>query len=208
MRFATLIALVALLPLSACDTHYGDHDHDYDDGAFVRVIDFELDVDDYEVSEDGLVASYDTDDIQSNSDQDDVEDALRLAGDGALVLLYADNGFLLNVSTTGQTYTALPVTRGFEALDADDMPFVDYTVTFTYAFDNQDLYFDMISSAALDYEFFLDEILGVGNEIEFRLVTLEADVVYNKKAEVLAKSGSALDFRNYEQVKTVFGLPD
>ncbi|MEM6325748.1 MAG: hypothetical protein AAF791_01385 [Bacteroidota bacterium] len=202
MRTATLLALAAILPLAACDTYYDD-----DDDTFVRVIDFELDVDGYDVSGDGLTASYDLDDIQSRADQDDVADALRLAGDGALVLLYADNQLILDVETTGQTYTALPVTKGFEAVDEDGLPFVDYTVTFTYAFDNQDLYIDVLSSAELDFDVLFGDVLGVGNEIEFRLVTLEADVVFSKQSEV-AKTGRALDFRNYEEVKTVFGLPD
>jgi hypothetical protein len=203
MRTATLLALAAILPLAACDTY-----HDDDDDAFVRVIDFEMDIDGYEVGGEGLTASFDTDDIQSRDDRDDVEDALRLAGDGALVLLYADNELILDVSTTGQTYTALPVTKGFEAETDEGLPYVDYTVTFTYAFDNQDLYFDVLSSAALDFDVLFGDVLGVSNEIEFRLVTLEADVVYSKQAEVSAKSGSSIDFRNYEQVKTVFGLPD
>lgn len=202
MRTATLLALAAILPLAACDTYYDD-----DDDAYVRVIDFEMDVDGYAESGDGLTASFDTDDIQSSADQDDVEDALRLAGDGALVLLYADNQLILDVSTTGQTYTALPVTKGFEAETVDGLPYVDYTVTFTYAFDNQDLYFDVLSSAALDFDVLFSDVLGLGNEIEFRLVTLEADVVYAKQSEA-AKTGGSIDFRNYEQVRSVFGLPD
>ena len=200
MRTATLALLAALLPtLAACDSYYDD-----DDDVFVRVVDFELDTDGYDLSGDGLTASFDTDDIQGNADQDEVEDALRLAGDGALVLLYADNELILDVETTGQTYTALPVTKGFEAVDDDGLPFVDYTVTFTYAFDNEDLYFDVISSAALDFDTLFDA-LGVGGEIEFRLVTLEADVFAAKTAG-LGKTG--IDLRNYEQVKSVFGLPD
>ncbi|MEM1056492.1 MAG: hypothetical protein AAGI52_13295 [Bacteroidota bacterium] len=202
MRTATLLALAAILPLAACDTYYDD-----DDDTFVRVIDFELDTDGFDESGDGLTASFDTDDIQGSADRDDVEDALRLAGDGALVLLYADNELILDVETTGQTYTALPVTKGFEAETEDGLPYVDYTVTFTYAFDNQDLYFDVISSAALDFEILFDEVLDISNEIEFRLVTLESDVVFSKQSSV-AKTGGSIDFRNYEQVKAVFGLPD
>ena len=201
MRFVPLLALAALT-LAACDTHNDDDD------AFVRVIDFELDTDGYDVADEGRRASYTTDDIEGNSDRDDVEDALRLAGDGGLVLLYAESRLTADESDTGQTYTPLPVTRGFEGADGDGVPFVDYTVTFTYAFDNQDLYVDILSSAELDYDFLLDETLGLGNDIAFRLVTLEADVVFNKQAEVLGKTGAEIDFRNYEQVKAVFGLPD
>ena len=212
MRFATFLTLAALLPLAACDYH--DHDDDRDDDPFVRVVDFELDTDGYDLSSNTRTASYDIDDIQSGDDRDDVGDALRLAGDGALVLLYADNELILDVETTGQTYTPLPVTVGFETDPADGRQVVEYTITYTYAFDNEDLYFDVLSSARSDSFVGGDERPGVlfesllPREIEMRLVTLEADVVFNKQAEVQAKTGNALDFRNYEQVKAVFGLPD
>ena len=212
MRTATLFLLAAILPLaSACDNYVDHHD---DDDAYLRVIDFELDTDGYDLSADTRTASFDTDDIQSNDDQDDVEDALRLAGDGALVLLYADNELILDVQTTGQTYTPLPVTVGYEVELDNGPPVVEYTVTYTYAFDNQDLYVDVISSARSDSfpgggqnaGILFDDLLP--REIEMRLVTLEADVVYSKQAELNAHGKTALDFRNYEQVKAVFGLPD
>jgi hypothetical protein len=207
MRFAPLALLAALLPaFAACDTYYDD-----DDDPFVRVVDFELDTGNFQLSNDTRTASFNTDDIQGGSDRDEVEDALRFAGDGALVLLYADNELILDVQTTGQTYTALPVTVGYEVELDNGPPVVEYTVTYTYAFDNEDLYVDVISSARSDSfpgggqdpGVLFDGLLP--NEIEMRLVTLEADVFAAKSAEV----GKAnLDLRNYEQVKAVFGLPD
>lgn len=211
MRTATLLLLAALLPLaSACDT-YVDRD---DDAPYLRVIDFELDTDGYALSADTRTASFDTDDIQQNDDRDNVEDALRLAGDGALVLLYADNELILDVQTTGQTYAPLPVTVGYEVELDSGLPVVEYTVTYTYAFDNQDLYVDVISSARSDSFPGGDRNPGalfdglLPNEIEMRLVTLEADVVYSKQAQLNAQGKTGIDFRNYEQVKAVFGLPD
>ena len=205
MRFATLAFLAALLPtLAACDTYYDDDD------AFVRVVDFELDTDGYELSDDTRTASFDIDDIEGGSDQDQVADALRLAGDGALVLLYADNELILDVETTGQTYTALPVTVGYEVELDNGLPVVEYTVTYTYAFDNQDLYVDVLSSARSDSFPGGDQNAGVlfddllPREIEMRLVTLEADVFAAKSSQQKAP----IDLRNYEQVKAVFGLPD
>ncbi|OZC02016.1 hypothetical protein [Rubricoccus marinus] len=210
MRTATLFLLAALLPLaSACDTYYEDDRDDRD--ALVRVVDFELDTDGFELSSDTRTASFDTDDIQGTSDRDEVEDALRFAGDGALVLLYADNELILDVSTTGQTYTPLPVTVGYEVELDSGLPVVEYTITYTYAFDNEDLYVDVLSSARSDSFPGADQDPGVlfadllPNEIEMRLVTLEADVYARKSAE-LGKTG--IDLRNYEQVKAVFNLPD
>lgn len=210
MRTATFLLLAALLPLvSACDTYYDD-----DDDTYVRVVDFELDTDDFELSGDTRTASFDTDDIQGNGDRDEVEDALRLAGDGALVLLYADNELVLDVQTTGQTYTPLPVTVGYEVELDSGLPVVEYTITYTYAFDNEDLYVDVISSARSDSFPGGGSDAGVlfaqllPNEIEMRLVTLEADVYASKTAELRAQGKTGLDLRNYEQVKSVFGLPD
>ena len=208
MRSATLLALVAMLPLAACDT-YDDHFHDDDDDAYVRVIDFEIDGDDYSLSSDTRYASFDTGDIRSSSDRDAVRDALRFAGDGALVLLYADNELFFEFTGDSRPYTALPVTYGYETLDGSQV--VEYTVTYTFAFDNQDLYFDVISSARSDTfgdtnGALFDAILP--GEIDLRLVTLEADVVTSKQAEVAAKTGGSIDYRNYEEVKAVFGLPD
>ncbi len=208
MRTATLLALAALLPLAACDTHDDRFDDDRD--ALVRVVDFELDTDGFELSDDTRTASFDTDDIQGNGDRDEVEDALRLAGDGALVLLYADNELILDVETTGQTYTPLPVTVGYETELDNGLPVVEYTVTYTYAFDNEDLYVDVLSSARSDSFPGADQDAGVlfvgllPNEIEMRLVTLEADVFARKSSELK----TAIDLRNYEQVKSVFNLPD
>ena len=130
------------------------------------------------------------------------------------MLLYADNELILDVQTTGQTYAPLPVTVGYEVELDSGLPVVEYTVTYTYAFDNQDLYVDVISSARSDSfpgggqnaGVLFDDLLP--NEIEMRLVTLEADVVYSKQAELNAQGKTSLDFRNYDQVKAVFGLPD
>lgn len=199
LRLTLLASLALLLSVSACDTYYED------DRGDVIVVDFTLDGDGYEVSDDGLVASFDTDDVELSSDRDGLRLALREAGDGALVAAYIDTELVLDVSGTGQTYSALPLTRGYEGqpilIDEDgdgtpeEIPYVDFTVTYEYSFDNQDFYFDVTSSAPLDWESFLPR------EIDMRVVTIPADVYY-------ARAGARIDLRDYEAVKAAFGLPD
>ena len=196
-RLATLLALAFSFSLAACDVT--EVYEVYEDDDEVRVVDFSFDRDDYDLSDDGRVASFESDDVRS-SDREAIEAALATAGDGALVMLYADNALILDVETTGQTYTALPVTKGFEIELGDGTPVVDIVVTYTYAFDNEDLYFDVLSSAALDFDGFLP------GEIDLRLVTVQADVFNAKKAELTAAGKRPLDVRDYAQVAAAFGL--
>ena len=175
LRLTLLASLVLVVTTGACDSN---DDYDYYRGDVV-VVDFTIDGDGYEVSDDGFVASYDTDDVELASDRDGLRDALREAGDGALVVAYIDSEVVLDVNGTGQTYSALPLTRGYEGqpilVDEDgdgvqeEIPYVDYTVTYEYSFDNQDFYFDVTSSAQLAWEQTLPR------EIDMRQMT-DADV--------------------------------
>ena len=202
MRSATLLALALALSLTACDIT-----EVYEDNTEVRVVDFEFDGDDYTLSDDGLVASFESDDVRSGNDRDAIESALRTAGDGALVMLYAENSLILDVEP-GATYTALPVTKGFERViiidpedPEQDEPVVDITVTYTFAFDNEDLYFDVLSSAALDFDGFLPD------DIELRLVTIDGTLFNAKQAELQAAGKTGLDIRDYAAVAAAFDLP-
>ena len=180
----TALALVAALSFTACDT-YTEQVSD------VYVADFSLDGDAYALSSDGRVASYESDDINSGSQRDAVRRALRSAGDGAVVMAYIDSELVLDVTGTGQTYSALPITRGFEG-GIDDVPFVDFIVTYEYSFDNEDFYFDFVSTAAIDFSTF------VPNSIDLRVVAIPA-TVFNKRS---------VDMTDYNAVKAAFNLPD
>jgi hypothetical protein len=191
------VALVALaaVTLSACDTYY-------DEPVDVYVADFSLDGDAYALSADGRVASYESDDINSSTERDAVRRALRSAGDGAVVMAYIDSELVLDVTGTGQTYSALPITRGFEGTvlvdqngdgTPEEVPFVDFFVTYEYSFDNEDFYFDFVSTAAIDFADF------VPADIDLRVVAIPA-TVFNKMGTV--------DLTNYEAVKAAFNLPD
>ena len=198
-RLPLLAALGLVVSIGACDNYYDD------DRGDVVVVDFTIDGDRYVTSEDGLVASFSTDDVESASDRDGLRIALREAGDGALVVAYIDSELVLDVEGTGQTFSALPLTRGYEGqpilVDEDgdgtpeEIPYVDFTVTYEYSFDNEDFYFDVSSSAPLEWGDFLPR------EIDLRVVSIPADVYY-------ARAGARIDMRDYEAVKQAFNLPD
>lgn len=177
------LALAAVVTLSACDS--------YEERTDVYLADFRLDGDAYTLSDDGRVASYESDDINSGSQRDAVRRALRSAGDGAIVMAYIDSEIVLDVTGTGQTYSALPITRGFEGA-IGDVPFVDFFVTYEYSFDNEDFYFDLVSTAAIDFSTF------VPNNIDLRVVAIPA-TVFNKRS---------VDMTDYNAVKEAFNLPD
>ena len=193
-----LLAAVAVFGLGACDTT--------DDTALdVFVVDFDLDTTDPAISDDGFVGSYTIDDVISGDDAADLADVLIDAGDGALVVAYIQSGVVFDVSTTSQTYSALPLTRGYERpirIDDDgdgtfeDELVVDYIVTYEYSFDNSNFYFDVTSSARLDFANLLPATAG------FRVVVIPDELF------VVDGAGARVDLRDYEAVKAAYGLPD
>ena len=190
-RSLTALALVALLSLAACDLT------DDDDGPIIVdsdivYVDFSFDGDEYRLSEDGLIASFESDDIDDRDERDAIAAALSGAADGALVLLYVDGSLLFGDGGDG-TWAALPVTQAYEAVGSDGVPYVDYTITYAYSFDDADLYFDAFSSAQLDWEDAFPSL------IDFRLVTAPASA--------FATAGR-VDVRDYEAVRQVLGLPE
>lgn len=203
----TALALAFSLVFAACDTYETRRD--------VSVVDFRLDALDYDVSADNRTASFQTDNVDSGETRDEIEFALRSAGDGALVLLYIESELVQNFEGTGQTWAALPLSRSFEEVvlrDADTtIPVVGYTVSFEYSFDNDDLYFDVVSSApATDFDndprVLFDSIVPQRveqgpDELEFRLVTIPADRYYGQ-------AGARIDLRDYEAVQRAYNLPD
>jgi hypothetical protein len=230
MRLSTRPLLLAALALSfsACDNYNDGYDDGYYDGiddaptGGATVVDFELDATDYSVLN-ARTATYESDNIDSGTIRAAVEDALAEAGDGALVALYIDNQLVNESEEADQTtYTALPLSRGFDQLvlgdtDADgqiDDPVnvVGYTASYEYSFDNGDLYFDVVSSApssdfstnpAVLFDFIAPQVRIDGvpqglSELRFRLVTVPADE-FNKKP---------VDLTDYAAVAAAYNLPD
>ena len=205
------LALGAVLVLGACDTTE-------DTALDVFVADFSFDYQDYTVGNDLKTATYDA--IDASVSRGDLNDALRTAGDGALVMLYIDVELVSPVegASGNVTWAALPLSRSFEEVVLDDqgegttIPVVGYTASYEYSFDNQDLYFDVVSSApytdfSTDPRDLFDFItpqraLGGSSDIDLRLVVIPDELFYVDGA------GARIDMRDYEAVKAAFNLPD
>ena len=207
------LALAALVvSASGCDTT--------DDTALnVFVVDLGFDNQQYRVSNDTRVASFDARDARVS--RGNLEAALRTVGDGALVMLYIDVEQVQNVDGAqgNTTWTALPLTRSFEELVlADDgagntieIPVVGYTASYEYSFDNGDLNFDVVSSApASDFSddptLLFDAIVpqradGTSRDVNLRLVTIPDELF-------LTGAGARIDLRDYQAVQAAYGLPD
>jgi hypothetical protein len=179
-RLATAVVavLALLLPFTTgCDTStpgpiYGD--------SGVRSQTFTPQANQFVVNVDGEIASYErTSNLLTPSVVED-----------GMVLLYA-RGDLVVVGGSG-TWTALPYTQGIEAQMPDGTYYVDYTITYTYAFGIDRLYIDVISSAAGLVEDFIP------NNIPFRLVTIAPGTAMIP----------GIDYSNYDEVAAAYGLAD
>ena len=232
MRLPFLLLAAALL-LPACDSQYDDG---YNDGFFdgqsdappaptngATFVDFTLDGTRYEVNdgdgEDQRTATYRSRSISSLEQRNAVERALGRAGDGALVMLYIQTYLVSNQATAedNSTYSALPVTRGFEEIVLADsvtaIPVVGYTASYEFSFDNQDLYFDVVSSTSASQ-------FGGNPRALFNFIVpqetdalggrLGADVLRFRLVTVPATRGNktAVDLTDYAAVKAAYGLPD
>ncbi len=226
--FPTLALLAVALPLAltACDTYNNGYDDGYYDGqgstsTRASFVDFSLDATDYTVSGDTRSASYESDNIDSGTTRAAVERALATAGDGALVALYIKSYLVNNLAGQGDpTYAALPVSRSFEELVFTPGPdsttstvnVVGYTASYEYSFDNQDIYFDVVSSAPASdfssdptvlFDFIVPQATdsqgtrGGANRLDFRVVTVPASAL---------KQG--VDMTDYAAVRAAFNLPD
>ncbi len=212
----SLLALAAVVLFGACDS-----DPYYEDTTLrVFVSDFSFDADDYVVSDDSKTATFDARDAFVN--RGDLDDALATAGDGALVMLYIDVELVSDVDGADNgTYAALPLTRAFEevVLNDDDgtgnttVAVVGVTASYEYSFDNQDLYFDVVSSAPSTdfagsprglFDFLKPQRVGGGSsDIDLRLVVIPQDLYYAN-----AQAGARIDLRDYAAVKAAYNLPD
>jgi hypothetical protein len=191
-QFLLLPLLAAALVTSAGCDFSEDDDPIFVDSDIVYV-DFSLDSDDYVLNSEGLVATFESSDIDDDDEREAVEDALAGADEGALVLLYVE-GSLLFGDGAEDTWAALPVTQAYEAVGDDGVPYVDYTVTYSYSYGDSDLYLDALSSAVLDFDTIFPE-----DRIDFRLVAAPAS-----RAVALA----GVNLRDYEAVRQAFALPE
>ena len=223
LRSSLLAALVAVsgLALGACDTndYYGDDDT----SLRVLVSDFSFAPNDYtapETNSDQRTAVFDARDATVR--RGDLDDALRTVGDGALVMLYIDVELVSPVEGAegNTTWAALPLSRSFEEIvlagdgngGTTTVPVVGYTVSYEYSFDNQDLYFDVVSSAPYTdfsddprdlFDFLVPQReVAAGDDIDLRLVVIPDELYYTNGA------AARVDLRDYEAVKRAYNLPD
>src|SRR5690606_42019723 len=84
-----LAALGLAVVLGGCD--FSDDDDDVIVGSDIVLVRFSFDGDQYQLSADGLIASFESDEIEDASERRDVQDALAGAAGGALVLLYVED---------------------------------------------------------------------------------------------------------------------
>ncbi len=213
----SLLSLVALAALvvsaSGCDSTE-------DTALNVFVVDFNFDNQDYRVSQDGRIASFDAQDAQVT--RGDLDRALRTAGDGALVMLYINVEQVQDVDGAdgNVTWSALPLTRGYEELVLADengstiqVPVIAYTSSFEYSFDNGDLNFDVVSSApASDFDadptVLFDFLVpqredGTSRTVDLRLVTIPNELFLTD-----SRAGARIDLTDYQAVKQAYNLPD
>jgi hypothetical protein len=176
---AAALGLAAVLAFAGCDFSDDDDDPIFT-GNDVIVETFHVDGEDFDVSADDVIGSY----------QRDVDDLTEDVADGGAVLLYAGDEILFG-SPQG-TWTALPTTIGY---DEDGDGLVDITLAFTFSYDIQDLYIDVIASSPIDFEDTFVE------GIDFRLVLIPGEFFAGN-----ARTG--VDFSDYEAVRRAFALPE
>lgn len=218
---SALLAALVVLGLGACDTtdYYGDDDT----SLRVFVADFSFDPDEYDpprADEDRKTASFDSRDATVT--RGNLDDALELAGDGALVMLYIDLELVsaFDGAEGSTTWSALPLSRSFEelVLAADgeggtlEIPVVGYTASYEYSFDNDDLYFDVVSSAPYTdfsddprvlFDFIIPQRVDGSGDIDLRLVVIPDELYYTN-----ARAGARVDLRDYAAVQAAYNLPE
>jgi len=148
-------------------------------GNDIIVRNFSIDGGDLDVSDDGTIGSYHREVSELNSD----------VVDAGAVLLYADGELLFGSGGSG-TWTALPVTVG---VDEDGDEFIDYSITYSFSYDIQDLYIDLIGSSPLDF--------GSLARTDFHLLLIPGNLYVGN-----ARAG--IDYTDYEAVRRAYDLPE
>ncbi|WP_420455025.1 hypothetical protein [Rubrivirga sp.] len=214
------LALGAVLTFGACDTT--EYYEDDDTSLRVFVADFSFDPDEYDpprADEDRVTASFDARDARVT--RGNLDDALATAGDGALVMLYIDLELVsaFDGAEGNTTWSALPLSRSFQeiVLNDDDgvgetISVVGYTASYEYSFDNQDLYFDVVSSIPYTafsddprvlFDFLVPQRADQTGSIDLRLVVIPDELYFAN-----AGAGARIDLRDYQAVKKAYNLPD
>jgi hypothetical protein len=172
------LAVLGLLPFATgCDVHQPNDVVVIGNDIIVR--NFSISGNDLDISGDQLIGSYNREETALTSD---------VVDDGA-VLLYADGSLLL--SGGSGTWTALPFTVG---VDENEDLFIDYTVSYTYSYDLQDLYIDVVAS---DTIFPFEDMART----EFKLVLIPGNLF-------VGTNKTGIDYTDYEAVKQAYNLPD
>ncbi len=173
--FAATILTGILLLSVGCDNYRDDV---VVIGNDIIVRNFSIDGGDLVQSSDGTIGSYNREVPELNSD----------VADAGAVLLYGDGELL--VVGGGGTWTALPVTVG---VDEDGDEFIDYSLTYSFSYDIQDLYIDLIASSPLDF--------STHERTDFRLVMIPGNLF-------VGNARAALDYTDYEAVQQAYDLPE
>ena len=216
-RLSPLAALLLAVAFGGCDTNEIDR-YEPDTSLEVFVVDLEWDPDDYRPV--GLsTASFFPDDVTVLSG--DFDAALQTAGQGDLVMLYIDSRLVAQYETDQRTWTALPLTRGFNDVvfgdtDGDDESDGDLLVTslnvsYEYSFEDGNVYFDVVSSLPYtefsnDPDVLFRRVLPARfestapDDIRLRLVVIPDELFFTNEA-------ARVNLRDYEAVQRAYGAP-
>ena len=176
--FAATVFAVILVFSAGCDN--------YQDiiviGNDIIIRNFSIDGGDLDVSADGTIGSYHREVPELNSD----------VVDAGAVLLYADGELIVgcDAGDCAPTWTPLPVTVG---VDEDGDEYIDYSITYSYAYNIQDLYIDLIGSSPLDF--------GSLARTDFHLLLIPGNLYVGN-----ARAG--IDYTDYEAVQRAYDLPE
>lgn len=218
-RLSLLAVLLLAVAASGCDSD-GIDNYEPDTSLEVFVVDLEWDPDDYRLDGFNTASFFSSDATVVGGDN--LSDALQTAGQGDLVMLYIYSQLVAQYETDQDTWTGLPLTRGFNDIvfgdtDGDDESDGDILVTslnvsYEYSFEDNNIYFDVVSS--LPYTEFSDnpDVLfsrilparfesTAPDDILVRLVVIPDELFFTNGA-------ARVNLRDYEAVKRAYGLPD
>ena len=108
------------------------------------------------------------------------------------VLRYAAGELIVgcDAGDCAPTWTPLPVTVG---VDEDGDEYIDYSITYSYAYNIQDLYIDLLGSSPLDF--------GSLARTDFHLLLIPGNLYVGN-----ARAG--IDYTDYEAVQRAYDLPE
>lgn len=178
-QFKSVTLLATIFSFLAVSTGCDTYQDVIVEGNDIIVRNFSFSGSDLFVSEDGTIGTYQREIPELTSD---------IVEDGA-VLLYASGELLFGSGAAG-SWAALPVTV---SVDEDGDEYVDYALTYSYSYDIQDLYVDLIASSPLDYT----HLAGT----DMKLVLIPGNLFVGN-----ARAG--IDYSDYESVRQAYGIAE